>query len=251
MSHRPRSGDQFPGLPTDPGCCVASLRSFSVPLCLRKSQCFFSQRHGATEFLLVVSTAQVPAEIRFRGHEVLTSSRSCSYHDTEDQDGVSPVALSPCLCASVKANVFRTEARSHRVPARCVYRSRPSRDSFPRPEIRTFSPSSSRGGRSNWCVPSCSAARNSNFLPKFLTRRKIKLVCPQLLSEDQHGVSPVALGRSTWCVPSCSRTQPARTSRSEFRMHLNAPVVYARQFVFCAVQCQTYLPACSRETALN
>jgi hypothetical protein len=169
MSHRPRSGDQFPGLPTDPGCCVASLRSFSVPLCLRKSQCFFSQRHGATEFLLVVSTAQVPAEIRFRGHEVLTSSRSCSYHDTEDQDGVSPVALSPCLCASVKANVFRTEARSHRVPARCVYRSRPSRDSFPRPEIRTFSPSSSRGGRSNWCVPSCS--------------RKINMVCPQLLKD--------------------------------------------------------------------
>jgi hypothetical protein len=146
----------------------------------------------------------------------------------EDQDGVSPVALSPCLCASVRANVFRTEARSHRVPARCVYRSRPSRDSFPRPEIRTFSPSCSRGGRSNWCVPSCSSCSfsvplclresqcfflteaRSHRVPDHcvyrlhhcrdsLPRSKILTSSPSCSyhdAEDQHGVSPVAQGPS-------------------------------------------------------
>jgi hypothetical protein len=163
MSHRPRSGDQFPGTPNDPSCCVAILSSSSVPLCPRESQCFFSQRHGATEFLIVVSAAHVPAEISFRGQEVLTSSRSCL-----------------------------------------------------------------RGGRSNWCVPSCSlfsvplCPRESQcffsqrhgateflivvsaaHVPAEISFRGQKFeLSPQVAhaAEDQTGVSPVA--------PSCSFSVP-------------------------------------------
>jgi hypothetical protein len=38
-------------------------RSSSAPLCLRENHCVFSQRHGATEFLIVAAEAPVSASI--------------------------------------------------------------------------------------------------------------------------------------------------------------------------------------------
>jgi hypothetical protein len=133
---------------------------------------------------------------------------------------------------------FLTEARSHRVPDRCVSRSRLCRDSLPRPEALTSSSSCLRGGRSTWCVPSCfpclCASVRANFFPTEARSHRVPDHCVYRLhhcrdslprsriltsspscsyhdAEDQHGVSPVAhcrdsLPRSKILTssPSCS-----------------------------------------------
>jgi len=64
--------------------------------------------------------------------------------------------LPPCLCASVRAIFFLTEARRHRVPGQSVCRSRPCRHSLSWPTVLASSPVAfPPGGKPKGCAPSC------------------------------------------------------------------------------------------------
>jgi hypothetical protein len=86
--------------------------SSSVPLCLRESKFFFSQRHGDTEFRVIAYAAHVPAETHCRGPQVWITPQLLIPRGGRTK-GVSPLlspvassqsgVLPPRLCASVRA----------------------------------------------------------------------------------------------------------------------------------------------------